>query len=141
MHTEAYILESPVLRESALHLIRKAKKKGVRISLDLSDPGVIERNLEDLKKTVKDHADIVFFNEDEARIFTGLGPEDAIKEISKMCDIAVVKLGRRGSLIKSKGSDEIVRIDAIEADAVDTTGAGDFYAAGFLYGLSRNKPL
>ncbi|UCD03082.1 MAG: adenosine kinase [Candidatus Aenigmatarchaeota archaeon] len=141
MHTEAYVIENPLLRESALHLMDEAKKNGVRISLDLSDPGVIERNLEDLKKIVKDYADIVFFNEDEAKIFTGLGPEEALREISKLCGIAVVKLGASGSLIKPKDSDDIIRIDALKANAVDTTGAGDFYAAGFLYGLSRKKDI
>jgi sugar/nucleoside kinase (ribokinase family) len=138
-HTEAYVVESPVLRESALLLLENAKKNGVEISLDLSDPALIERNLGDLREIVEKYADIVFFNEEEARAFTGLEPEGAIREISKSCKIAVVKLGDKGSIVKPNGSEEIIRIDAMKAKAVDTTGAGDFYAAGFLYGLTRGK--
>jgi sugar/nucleoside kinase (ribokinase family) len=141
LHTTGYSLENPVLRESALHLIKEAKKNGVKISIDLSDPGIIERNLEFLKRVVVDHADMAFFNEEEAKVFTGLEPEEAVKEVSKMCDITVIKLGKQGSLIKSSGVEDVIRIDPIEANAVDTTGAGDFYAAGFLYGLSRNKDM
>lgn len=140
-HTTGYVLEDPVLRESALHLMRTAKRNDVKISLDLSDPRLIERNLEDMKKIVKEYADIAFFNVEEAKAFTNLGPEGAVKDISEMCSVAVVKLGPEGSLIKSKGTDDVIRIDAIKSDAIDTTGAGDFYAAGFLYGLSRNKDL
>ena len=141
-HTEGYVLENPALRRATLHLIEAAKSKGVRVSLDLSDPGVIERNLSEMKSIVERHADIVFLNEREASVFTGgMDPESAVLDISKACDIAVVKLGENGSLVKRKDSASVVRIEAVRAKAVDTTGAGDFYAAGFLYGLSRNKDL
>jgi sugar/nucleoside kinase (ribokinase family) len=140
LHTEAYVLAHGVLRETAVHLISEAKKSGVRVSLDLSDSGIIERNLDFLRDIVREYVDIAFFNEQEAKIFTGLGPGEAVKAISEMCDIAVVKLGSKGSLVKSKDSG-VIRIDAFRADAVDTTGAGDFYAAGFLYGLAKGKDL
>ncbi len=141
-HTEGYVLEDPALRKSTLHLMDVAKARGVMISLDLSDPGVIERNLSEMKGIVEKYADIVFLNEHEASVFTGgMDPESALLEISKACDIAVVKLGENGSLVKRKDSASVVRIEAVRAKAVDTTGAGDFYAAGFLYGLSRNRDI
>ncbi len=139
-HMECYVIEEPVLRESVMYLARAAKENGVKISVDLSDPGVIERNLEYIRQLVEEYADIVFLNEEEAKVFTGLDPDAAVNEISKICETVIVKLGSSGSLVKSKGG-EVVRINAVKASPVDTTGAGDFYAAGFLYGLSRGKDI
>ena len=79
--------------------------------------------------------DIVFANEEEAKAFTGEEPEQALETIGKQCSIAIVKIGCRGSLIR-KGTEE-VRVSAIPvAKVIDTTGAGDYFAAGFLYGLT-----
>lgn len=62
-----------------------------------------------------------------------------MQEINKLCKIAVVKTGKEGSLIACE--DEVIRIEARPAEVVDTTGAGDLYATGFLYGLSKGYPL
>lgn len=84
--------------------------------------------------------DIVFANEEEAKAFTGKEPEEALDVIAKMCSVAHCKGGRRGSLIR-KGTEE-VRVEAVPvAKVVDTTGAGDFFAAGFLYGLTCGYSL
>ena len=80
-----------------------------------------------------------FANEDEARAFTGKEPEEALQILSEYCEIAVVKTGEKGSLIK-KGN-EIHKIGIIKANCIDSTGAGDLYAAGFLYGLTKDLPL
>lgn len=80
-----------------------------------------------------------FANEAEAEALTGKQPEQALNEIAEMCEIAVVKLGKDGSLIKKDG--EITMIEAIPAKAIDTTGAGDCYAAGFLYGITNNLTI
>jgi sugar/nucleoside kinase (ribokinase family) len=86
--------------------------------------------------------DIVFANEDEAMAFSGKNsPHEALVTISPQCRIAVVKLGKKGSLIKHKDKDKHHEIGCIPAVAVDTTGAGDLYAAGFLYGLIHGYPL
>jgi sugar/nucleoside kinase (ribokinase family) len=140
LHLEGYQLEDKRLRETCLHAISLAKKHGVKVSIDLSDPGVIRRNLEDLRNIVKEHADIAFFNEDEAREFTGKDAEDALGEIAKIVDIAIVKIGERGSLIKHGG--KVYRVEGVKANRiVDTTGAGDMYAAGILYGLTHGLSL
>jgi sugar/nucleoside kinase (ribokinase family) len=81
----------------------------------------------------------VFANEEEAMAFTGLQPEPAISQIARLCEIAVVKTGKTGSLVQS-GSIRISQ-GIIPAAAIDTTGAGDAYAAGFLYGLTKGYPL
>lgn len=79
--------------------------------------------------------DIVFANEEEAKAFTGRNPEESLEELSAFCPTAVVKIGSKGSFIKTNG--KVYRIDAIRAQPIDTTGAGDMYAAGYLCGLTR----
>ena len=83
--------------------------------------------------------DIVFANETEAEAFTGLAPRKALDEIAGLCEIAVVKIGKDGSMVKS-GS-EYHFINAYPAETADATGAGDAYAAGFIYAHSLGMPL
>ncbi len=134
LHLEGYQVEGPT-RKTVMHAIELAKKHDTLVSIDLADPGLIRRNKEFLKDLVMNHADIVFVNEKEAEEFTGLEPEEALNEIAKHTKVAVVKLGKEGSLISSEGM--IIMIDAYLVEAVDTTGAGDSYAAGFLYGYTN----
>lgn len=135
-HIEGYTVQDHALLEKALGI---AKEQGMEISIDMASYNVVEENLEFLKYIVKEYVDIVFANEEEARSFTGKAPEEALDEIADMCRIAVVKIGKEGSLVKS--GDMVFRIPAISADVVDTNGAGDIYAAGFLYGYSQGWPL
>jgi len=101
---------------------------------------VVHANLGFLQEMVAQYVDIVFANEDEAMAFSGKNsPHEALVSISPKCRIVVVKLGKNGSLIRQK--DEQHQIGCIPALAVDTTGAGDLYAAGFLYGLIHEYPL
>ena len=138
LHQEGYQVEGPT-RETILHAIKLAKKHNTLVSIDLSDSGVIRRNKEFLKELVMHHSDIVFVNEVEAKEFTGLEEKDAVVELAKHADIAVVKLGVRGSLI-CKGKN-IISVDSHPAETLDTTGAGDSYAAGFLYGFCNGWTL
>jgi sugar/nucleoside kinase (ribokinase family) len=100
---------------------------------------VVESRLVDFKEIVEKYVDIVFANEDEARSFTGMGPEDALNSISQFCEIAVIKVGSEGSWIKR--GDEIIKVGSHPVNCKDTTGAGDLYASGFLYGYSNNFDL
>lgn len=134
LHIEGYLVFNNALIERALKL---AKENGLKVSLDLASYNVVEANLDFLKEMINKYVDILFANEEEAKAFTGLEPEEALEEISKMVDIAIVKVGKEGSFIKS--GDEKLKIGVIEANAVDTTGAGDLYAGGFLYGLANGK--
>lgn len=136
VHAEGYSVQNHGLVEE---MFKKAKKCGMKISLDLASYNVVEANLHFLKEMTEKYVDIVFANEDEARSFTGEKPEKAVKDISLMCDIAVVKTGKSGSIIR-KGSDEF-KVGVIKANPIDTTGAGDLYAAGFLYGLTMGYSL
>lgn len=140
LHIEGYQLEDPELRKTSLKAMSFAKKHNTQISIDLADPALVKRNLHDLKNLVKDNADIIFANEEEAKAFTGKeNPEEALDELSNFCSIAIVKIGKKGSLIKKEG--KICTIAGIDAAAVDTTGAGDMYAAGVLFGIAKNFSL
>ncbi|WP_340115013.1 adenosine kinase [Maribellus mangrovi] len=132
LYVEGYLVFNHELITAGVEL---AKKNGLKVALDLSSFNVVEANLEFLKDIVKNHVDIVFANEEEAKSFTGLEPKEALHEIAKDCELAVVKLGKEGSLIKYNG--EVTRVGSISAKALDTTGAGDAYAAGFFYGLTN----
>ena len=83
--------------------------------------------------------DIVFANESEAKAFTKMEPRQAIDDLAKRCKIAVVKVGKEGSMVKS--GDEYHFIEPWPATPIDATGAGDTYAAGFLYAHSLGLPL
>ncbi|MCJ7525060.1 MAG: adenosine kinase [Candidatus Aminicenantes bacterium] len=136
-HIEGYMVQNHQLFETA---VRLAKDAGLEVSLDLASHNVVRENLGFLQELVARYVDIVFANEDEAMAFSGeKSPSEALVTISPQCRIAVVKLGKNGSLVKRQ--DERHEIGCIPARAVDTTGAGDLYAAGFLYGLIRDYPL
>ncbi len=135
-HIEGYLVQNHDLIRNA---VVQAKKAGLIVSIDLASYNVVESNLKFLKDIIGKYVDIVFANEEEARAFTGKEPEEALIHISEHCDIAVVKIGKEGSLIKA-GNDKIV-VNPRLAECIDTTGAGDLYAAGFLYGLACDYPL
>jgi sugar/nucleoside kinase (ribokinase family) len=136
VYIEGYLVFNHELIEACA---KAAKSANVKIALDLSSYNVVEANLDFLKKMIKDYVDILFANEEEAKAFTGLEPKDALLSIANDCEITVVKIGKEGSFIK-KG-DELVQVGIIPAKALDTTGAGDAYAAGFLYGLTNGYKM
>ncbi len=136
LHVEGYLVQN---QDFLTRIITLAKKNGLKISLDLASYNVVETNLEFLKNLIKEHVDIVFANEEEAKAFTGFNPESALHEIANHCEIAIVKLGKNGSLIKNQ--DNLHKIGVINVNSIDTTGAGDIYASGFLYGIAQNLPL
>ena len=136
LHIEGYLILNHELLKKAFEL---AKKQGMQVSVDLASYNVVEDNLEFLQTFVKDYVDIIFANEEEAKSFTGKEPEAALDDLAEVCDIAVVKVGKEGSFVKR--GPEKVRIDPIDAKPVDTTGAGDAYAGGFLYGLIKGYSI
>ena len=107
----------------------------MKIALDLASYNVVDAKLADFKEIIEKYVDIVFANEEEAKSFTGFEPTKALDRLSSYCDIAVIKVGKDGSLIK-RGK-EIINIGTIPVQCIDTTGAGDLYASGFLYGYRR----
>jgi sugar/nucleoside kinase (ribokinase family) len=137
LYIEGYLVQD---HEMILHAMELGKQAGLQICLDLASYNIVAEDLEFITYLIETYVDIVFSNEEEARAFTGKEPEEALDVISQKCSIAVVKLGAKGAMIK-KGS-RVFHIDAVKVDkAIDTTGAGDYFAAGFLYGLTLGTPL
>jgi sugar/nucleoside kinase (ribokinase family) len=133
LHVEGYLVQNHELLETILKL---AKQNGLQISLDLASYNVVEDNLEFLRNMVERYVDIVFANEEEAKAFSGAEPDKALEDLSRLTNIAVVKVGSKGSFVKQ--NDTIVVVEPIKANPIDTTGAGDLYASGFLYGWMNN---
>lgn len=138
LYVEGYLVQN---HELILGAAKTAKQCGLKVAIDLASFNVVEENLAFLRSLVEKYVDIVFANEDEAKAFTGEAePLNALQAISEICDLAVVKIGIKGALIKH--GDEVVHVGIMAAaKRVDTTGAGDFYAAGFLAGLCDGLSL
>ena len=136
-HIEGYLVQNQDLIRRAVEL---AHETGCIISLDMASYNVVESNNAFLHDIVDRYVDIVFANETEARAFTKLGgAREALEEISQHCKIAVVKVGKDGSWLRS--GDEEHYIPAWPAATIDATGAGDTYAAGFIYAHSLGMPI
>ncbi len=135
-HIEGYLVQNHKLIKKAVEL---AKSKGLTVTLDMASYNVVEENMEFLNEILEKYVDIVFANEEEAKAFTGKEPEEALDAFSGLCDISVVKIGKKGSLVKKDGKS--YKIEPIEAHSIDTTGAGDSYAAGFIYGLIQGYTI
>jgi len=116
-----------------------AKSAGLTIALDLSSYNVVAANMDILNELVDNFIDIVFANEEEAKTFTGLQPEAALENLAGRCDIAVVKVGKEGAYVQQ--GDQKLHIPTIASSVIDTTGAGDYFAAGFLAGLATGAIL
>jgi sugar/nucleoside kinase (ribokinase family) len=136
LYLEGYLIINKALVERTCQI---AKSNNMKIALDLSSYNVVDAKLADFKEIIEKYIDIIFANEDEARSFTGLEPSDALNSISQLCEIAVIKIGKEGSLIKR--DQEVIKIGPMTVECVDTTGAGDLYASGFLYGYAKGLPL
>ena len=138
VHIEGYLLFNPDLMRAALSA---AKAAGARISLDLASFTVVQQSKELLEELVESYVDILIANEDEARAFTGYSNEHrALDLLAEKADIAVLKIGPRGSYVAHDGKVTIVKAIG-DGQALDTTGAGDLWAAGFLFGMVSGYPL
>jgi sugar/nucleoside kinase (ribokinase family) len=136
LYLEGYLIINKQLVETACKIARKNKMK---IAIDLASYNVVDAKLADFKEIIEKYVDIVFANEEEAKSFTGLSPIDALNSLSLICEIAVVKVGKEGSLIKR--GEEVIKIGTLPVQCIDTTGAGDLYASGFIYGYAKGLPL
>ena len=137
--TTAYIWDTPNQIDAIEAAMATAREAGCKIALDLADPFAVDRSRTTIHELLDAGLDLVFANAEEARIMTGLEPHAAVKELAKKVDVAAVKIGADGALVAS--GDTTIEIDAHPVDVVDTTGAGDCFAAGFLHGLIRELPL
>jgi len=136
---EGYLFEQPVARKSFVKACDAAKRAGKRAALTLSDAGVVDRQHDALAPFIRDHVDILLANEQEARTLFETDDIDRIEDKARaLAPLTAVTMSERGSILIPRDG-EAVRIDAVKpAQLVDTTGAGDAYAAGVLFGLARD---
>lgn len=136
LHAEGYLVQDHNLIQTAFKM---AKEAGLKISIDLASFNIIEGDLEFFQMLVRDYVDIVFANEEESFAFTQAAPDEACRIIAAQCEVAIVKKGSKGSIIRR--GEEVVEVGVRKSECIDTTGAGDLYAAGFLYGLTKDLSL
>ena len=138
-HIEGYLLFNETLMAKVLE---SAKGAGCQISLDLASFEVVHAAKDKLPSILEEYIDIVFANEEEGEAYTGIsGDYPAMaQELAKVCEVAAVKVGPEGSYVASVTNVEKVAPVSV-ANVVDTTAAGDLWAAGFLYGATQQRPL
>jgi len=138
VHIEGYLLFNPDLIEAVL---KAARASGAKISLDLASYTVVKESRSLLQEIIKDYVDILIANEDETRAYTGHTDESrALADLADSVEIAILKVGERGSYVAHGG--DVTAVKAILGKpAVDTTGAGDLWASGFLFGLVNGYTL
>ncbi|GFO83529.1 MAG: adenosine kinase [Methyloceanibacter sp.] len=141
VYLEGYLFDKDAAKSAFHEAARLAKESGAKVALSLSDPFCVDRHRDDFRALVKDGADIVFANEKE---ITSLYETNTFLEAADAalqdCEMAVLTRSEAGSLIVSNGEATEIPAHPV-SQVVDATGAGDLYAAGFLYGLARRLPL
>jgi sugar/nucleoside kinase (ribokinase family) len=138
LYVEGYLVQDHSLIRTT---IERAKSAGLKVAIDLASFNVVRENRDFLTDIVARYVDILFANEEEATTFSGKeSAEEALDYIASMCELAVVKIGMKGALIR-RGVERLHVGIMSAAKRVDTTGAGDFYAAGFLTALCEGMSL
>ena len=136
IYIEGYLLVNEALVRQTM---KRARAMGVQVALDLSNFNIVNAFRGLLEELIPQYVNILFSNESEAEAFTGLPAHEALQELARWVDVAVVTVGKEGALVCGGG--ETVAVPASGGKPVDTTGAGDHFAAGFLYGRSQNATL
>lgn len=137
LHIEGYLVQDHALIERICEL---SKQMRMTVSMDLASYNVLAEDVEFARHLVQDYVDVVFANEDESRVFCyGKSPKEALREMADMCHVAVVKLGAQGAMARCGKEEYCVEAQCVKV--ADTTGAGDFFAAGFLYAQINGASL
>lgn len=136
IHIEGYLLDKYSVVEKAMQL---AKAAGAKVSLDLGCIDIVQRYQEDIIRLLKAYVDIVFANEEETKALLGLAPEEGCTLLSSYCRVAVVLAGKKGCWVGFK--ETAFHSPAVLVETVDTTGAGDLFACGFLHGYLNEYTL
>lgn len=134
-YIEGYLVQDKNMFEKALRL---AKSADLTVCLDLASYNVVDENVGFFKSMIANYVNILFANEEEIRSLTGLDPEDGAIKTNELCDAVVIKLGAEGSFCVCR--EGMVRVGVRPSRVIDTTGAGDLFAAGFIYGHMKGLP-
>lgn len=141
VYGEGYMWDMDCTKRALRKAFAVAKEAGAKVAFTLSDVFCVERSREDYIQMIADDFDILFCNHEEAKaLYPGKSLEEVFDLLQGQCDVVAVTCGSKGSVILTP--EERIEVDAIwVTEVVDTTGAGDLYAAGFLYGLTQGLPL
>lgn len=138
VYLTGYLWDTETQREAVTVALEKAKKHQTKITMSLSDPFCVNRHRDSFKELLKNYVDIVFCNQEEAFAMTNTKySEEALEQLAADVETVVLTLGSRGALITNNG--RTLYIDPVSVKAIDTTGAGDAFAAGFLYGITQGN--
>lgn len=140
-YLEGYLFDRELAKNAFIKAAEYAHEAGHEIALTLSDPFCVDRHRDDFLDLIEKHVDILFANEDEIKSLYQTDDFDiAIGKINTHVKVAAITRSEKGAVIVTPS--EHVKIDAVPVESIiDTTGAGDQFAAGFLYGYTQNKPL
>ena len=140
-YLEGYLYDRDNAKEAFIHAAETAHEAGHRVALTLSDPFCVNRHRSDFLRLVEGHVDILFANEDEIKsLFMQESFDDAASAVSNHVEIAALTRSEKGAVIRAKGKTYEIPAAPVE-EVIDTTGAGDQFAAGFLYGFSSDKDI
>lgn len=136
IYVEGYLFSGEPTKNAALRAIELAKQHGVKVALTVSDPFLIQYNRDLFLQLIEGPVDLLFCNLDEARALTGKhDPVECAHEIHRHAENVALTLGGDGSILMHQG--QVIPIEGVPVTAIDTTGAGDMYAAGILYGITN----
>jgi sugar/nucleoside kinase (ribokinase family) len=140
-YLEGYLYDPPLAQQAFRKAAEIAHAAGRKVALSLSDSFCVHRHRQAFLDFVEGHVDVLFANEAELTALFETGNfDEAVASVRRLTELAAVTRGAEGSIVVTR--DQIIEVPAATvARVVDTTGAGDLYAAGFLYGLTRNLPL
>ena len=140
IYIEGYLFDQDEAKKAIYHCCKLAKNNNCKIALTLSDQFCVERHRQDFYDLIKKYVDIIFANEAEITSLFQNNLEQSLIEIKGNVEVGAITLGSKGSIVFK--NHESFLIDPIKVTkAVDTTGAGDLFASGFLYGLVNDKPI
>ncbi len=141
LYLEGYLWDSKLAKNAFLKAAQIAKQSNTKIILSLSDSFCVDRHRKSFLKLIDEYVDIVFCNESEV---LSLFQKDKLanfqKDLSSLCELVVVTLGNKGSLVVNNDYIEVIK-SITKEKVIDTTGAGDIYAGGFIHGLINNYSL
>ena len=141
LYLEGYLYDPPRAKEAFIKAAKIAKQAGRQVSLSLSDPFCVDRHRDEFLDLVNNHVNILFANEDEIKSLYQVDDfDEALQQVKGHCDIAALTRSSDGSVVVAGDEVHILAAEKV-VRVVDTTGAGDSYAAGFLYGLTQGKDL
>jgi sugar/nucleoside kinase (ribokinase family) len=141
IYLKGYLFDRHEAKEAFRAAARQARQAGVKVALSLSDAFCVDRHRDDFRKLVRHDADIVFANEKEiTSLYQVNSFAEAADQALQDCELAVLTRSEAGSIIVSRGETIEIQPESVSR-VIDATGAGDLYAAGFLFGLTRGQPL